>query len=145
MENTEELIKKLREKGFRSTKIRELLLMLVVDRHKPLSVAEIRAEMEARGLVANKTTLYRELEFLRKENIVRELRFDGRLLRYELVDESFHCHLICTNCHETECVEMEEVAVPREKANKKFKGFKILEQSLDFFGICNKCQSNGNG
>lgn len=138
------LIERLQAQGWRITNVRRALLEILVVHHKPLSVADILEATTRRGLEPNKTTVYRELERLKEEGIIREVLIDGKAQYVELIDEAdHHHHLICTNCkrvedfdpsHEVEKKIDELTALVQKKTN-----FGEISHSVDFFGKCKRC------
>ncbi len=80
----------------------------------------------------NKTTIYRELDFLVDLGLVNEVDFGDRTKRYELKDLKHHHHLICLNCKKVADVNIKEsFNVP--------KNFKVVRHNLEFFGYCQNC------
>ncbi len=88
----------------------------------------------------NKTTMYRELDFLKKTGIVRELQLGDRLRRYEITPDDHRHHLICRNCNGVEDVVLENDLDSVEKNLRKQTKFKVEEHALTFYGTCEKCQ-----
>ncbi len=145
MATVSHLIERLQAQGWRITNVRRTLLEILVVHHKPLSVADILEATTRRGLEPNKTTVYRELERLKEEGIIREVLIDGKAQYVELIDEAdHHHHLICTNCK-----RVEEVDFPQEIEKKideltrliqRKTKFGTLNHSVDFFGVCRACK-----
>lgn len=137
-------IEQLKEHGERITPIRTALIAILAKTTEPRTPQELLADLAKKGFRANKTTIYRQLEVLQHYNIVQEVRFADRTKRYELASESgHHHHLVCLQC---QCIE--DVAFPtdldkQEKAIWEKHTFKVLQHSLEFFGICKSCQTKG--
>lgn len=140
MSYSQELINELRASNQRITKTRKAVLALLEKSKKPLSSPEILSRINKLGLSINKTTIYRELDFLKKQEIVKELQLGDNAKYYELTPKDHHHHLICVSCDEIEDVVLEKDLDLHEKAITKNKKFKILNHSLEFYGICKSCQ-----
>jgi Fur family ferric uptake transcriptional regulator len=140
MENTKQILAKLKEKGRRFTKVRKSILDCLLAGGKPVTVAEIQQEIAGKGVKANKTTLYRQLELLKEERVVRELRLAGQVRRYEIAHSRNHAHLVCLNCHGTQCIELGAMPMPQAEGSEKMRKFKVIDQSVEFFGLCSNCQ-----
>ncbi len=65
---------------------------------------------------------------------------DGKK-RYEVLGEhEHHHHMICTTCRAIRCVEMaNDLDTLEAEIFTKFK-FKVESHTLEFFGVCQKCQ-----
>lgn len=141
MKNTSSLLANLRDKGERITHVRKAIIEILSTATRPLSVQELLASLKKKQLNVNKTTVYRQLELLLFHSIIREIRFQDRSARYELsLGDDHHHHLVCIKCHKTEDVSFEEDLERQEKVILQKKKFKVLQHSLEFFGLCASCQ-----
>jgi Fur family transcriptional regulator, ferric uptake regulator len=136
--NHGEIINKLKSSGHRITKVRSLIVELFINGDQPLSVQDILDTLEKLNLRVNKTTIYRELEFLGREKIVKEIDFLEGKKRYEL-NSKHHHHIICINCKKVEDVDLKMDLHEEEERIGKLKNFKVLSHSLEFFGLCTNC------
>ncbi|KKR72638.1 MAG: hypothetical protein UU14_C0003G0001, partial [Candidatus Roizmanbacteria bacterium GW2011_GWB1_40_7] len=60
-------IKRLREDGFRIGRVRKNIVELFENSTKPISAQDIVELLFHKNISANKTTVYRELDFLREK------------------------------------------------------------------------------
>lgn len=138
MKSTLELLK---HNGARITKTRLAVLDIFSHENQPLSVAEILLFLKKQGILVNKTTVYREMEFLLEKGIVVAVFIDEKHTKYEL-NLGHHHHLVCRNCGNIEEIEMKEIenlfVVIEKKLKQKMK-FTNISHSLEFFGICSTC------
>lgn len=125
----------LKSKGFRITKARTAILELLEQSNGPISADEIVA-----NLGVNKSTVYRELDFLESQDLITDIRLDDAKNMYEAKSKDHHHHLYCTNCKKIEEVEMNKDLDVFEKKLEKDTKFKIKKHSLEFFGTCLACQ-----
>ncbi|MBD3824180.1 MAG: transcriptional repressor [Epsilonproteobacteria bacterium] len=84
-------------------------------------------------------TVYRTLSLLEDSNIVTSLSFGAQGKKYELGAKEHHDHIICTECgaiHEfvDEQIELRQHRIAREL------GFKMIDHSMQIYGICGQCQ-----
>lgn len=121
------------------TKTRESILKILSHHHEPISVPDILECLSLEDINVNKTTAYRELDFLLEQGLIHELDFGDRKKRYELSERDHHHHLICENCNSVEDIEFEEDLKKEEEAIKKTTGFQVKRHALEFFGICKRC------
>lgn len=142
MENEEKILSTIKVHHLRLTKTRRAILEMFFHQHAPLSVARILEELEKQVILVNKTTVYRELEMLQKIGIVQVLSLQDRKQYFELALRSHHHHLICLQCEEIEDVDVSEAELLREERKvSREKRFMVLRHSLEFFGLCQHCQS----
>jgi len=133
-----DVITQLRAKGFRITKLRQTLLELLFLSNSPLSVPEILANLKKKRLVVNKTSIYRELEFLLAEDLLGEVDFLDGSKRYERHSHHHH-HLVCSQCKHVTCIDACVDLSPFYSRASKL-GFIVDKHVLEFFGRCSRCQ-----
>lgn len=130
----------LSSRGVRMTRTREAMLSLFSEAEAPLSVPRILESLEETGKRPNKTTVYRELEFLKGQGVVKELTLRNDLALYELSGPHHH-HLVCVDCGTVRDIAVSDESLLREERRiERKEGFRVLEHSLEFFGICGNCR-----
>ena len=139
MEKIEYILNNLKEKGFRMTEIRREILKTIAKSKKPLDYFGIKKDLLKRKKEADKATIYREISFLKEQGIIKELRFKSAAKFYEILSDHHH-HIVCTECESIDHVKLEENLDKEEEIIAKKNNFKILNHSLEFYGICEKCQ-----
>ena len=82
----------------RNTIIATQVLEILKSADTPLSVPAILAALTKQGLSPNKTTIYRILEKLMKDNTVTEISIRNKGNVYEIQNGHHHHHFICNNC-----------------------------------------------
>lgn len=143
MRKTDSIYQNLKKRGFKLTRGRKSIINIFIDRNRPLSAAEIMDSLHKGKINLHKTTVYRELEFLLSQNIIRQLQFADRKKMYEILTDDHHHHLICKNCQKTEkvsSVALETNIHTLEKEILTHSNFKNVRHSLEFFGLCRQCQ-----
>lgn len=103
----------------------------------PLSAIEILEKLKTKGLKVNKTTVYRELEYMLIQKLLIQINFGDGKIRYETSSGEHHHHFVCDNCGLVEEVALDESLL--FNALKKTH-FAIKRHSLEFFGLCSNCQ-----
>ena len=134
------LIEKLKSKGHRITRIRENLILVFSKSTQPLSIPEINLAVQNNELNPNKSTLYREIDFLKSQKIIKELDFGENKKRYELISSSPKNHLVCLKCKKIFDFQANFNLEKEDKRVYKQTGFKIIRYSLELFGLCINCQ-----
>lgn len=129
------------------TKARQGIAGILSEAGAPLAAADILGPLDSRlrgddikKLRVNKTTVYRELEMLRAENLILEVDFGDAIKRYELADSKHHHHLICVGCTRVQDVEVDAPLAATERRLERQTSFKIERHALEFFGLCAQCR-----
>lgn len=124
--------------GSRATPVRLATVRALHTSLKPLSVRDIKKFLPRR---TSEVTIYRILEALMNEGVVKKVDFAHEHAHYELaVGKPHHHHLICTSCGTVEDIEecvAEEFSVRALKKSHVFKA--ITSHALEFFGLCTAC------
>ena len=122
----------------RNTVQRQIILdtLIKLKTHPPIE--EIYAEIQKEHPAISKTTVYRNLRQLAKNNVIREVSLADGLERYD--DTNFcHYHFKCRSCGKIFDVDMDYIAKINNKVQEKH-GFHIDEHEIVFRGICVKCR-----
>ncbi|KAF2956900.1 Fur family transcriptional regulator [Marinitoga sp. 38H-ov] len=121
------------------TKTRRDILSLYEKIDHPLNAEEIY------NLLNNEydlSTIYRNLNFFEKENILKSIVFSDKITYYYKSDGHFH-YIYCIKCK-----KFEKLDICFENQFKKYIEdtikFKITDHILYFEGICSNCQKEGN-
>jgi len=128
---------KIRESGGRITAIKKALLECFSENHCILSFKEISGFLEKKNFKPNRSTIYRELDLLRKFNVIEKKEISGKSF-YEKKGKHHH-HIVCVKCKKIEPILMDNVLEKIEKDISREKDFLILNHNLEFIGKCKKC------
>lgn len=139
--NPEEIIAKLKAGGHRITPAREQIVEIFINSTTPISAGDLIESFKFLNIPINKTTIYRELDFLLKESLVKEIEFGEGKKRYELETGHHHHHVICLSCRKVEDVDLDVDLHDEEKNIEEHTGFKVTSHALEFFGYCKNCKS----
>ena len=140
MNNLHNDLLKLKKKGYRFSVVRNFILDSLSRNDKPLSVFDLQELIKKEKISADKVTIYRDLNFLKKEGIILEIQLKGDKRWYELADREHHHHIICTNCNRVEDFSGCDSKNLISKALKQAPSFaQIINHNFDFFGLCKSC------
>ncbi|MGB9779481.1 MAG: Fur family transcriptional regulator [Caldanaerobacter sp.] len=143
MNEFDKLKEKLKEKGFKLTTQRRVILDVIMEnKNKHLSSEEIYDLVKQKYPEIGLATVYRTLQLFEELGLVYKLNFDDGRNRYELYqdDSHQHHHLICLKCGNV--IEMEgDLLEDLEKLIEKTKDFKIVDHNVKFYGYCSKCRN----
>jgi len=129
----------LRSRGYRMTPQRMAILHVLRHEGSHLSPAEVyqKARKELPGLT--EPTVYRTLEFLADNALVRPSYSSSGHLTYEIAGIDHH-HIVCRICGgeiEVEHAMLESLYRLLETTS----GYRSIDSHVTFFGVCPKCQS----
>lgn len=138
MSETSEYAEQLRARGFRMTSQRMAILHVLRHEGKHLSPSAVykKAIKELPGLT--EPTVYRTLEFLADNGLVRPSYSSTGHLTYEIAGIEHH-HIVCRNCGgemEVEHTLLESLYRLLETTS----GFRSIDSHVTFFGLCPGCQ-----
>jgi Fur family peroxide stress response transcriptional regulator len=89
-------------------------------------------------------TVYRNLNILTDENIIKELSFQPNVTRYEANPEPHH-HIMCLMCHKIEDVVASHGCETEEKYKDKLEKelkYSDIDCEILFTGICADCKKS---
>lgn len=129
---------RLREKGYRLTPQRELILE-AVERLGHAMPDEVLAEVRTHSTAVNASTVYRTLEMLEELGLVSHAHLSDRAPTYHSTSEHEHFHLVCRNCHRVISVDPDVLSPVSERLAADY-GFTIDVGHLTVFGDCG-CQA----
>ncbi|MCR4263101.1 MAG: transcriptional repressor [Candidatus Roizmanbacteria bacterium] len=135
-------IEQLRTSGFRMGRVRKEIITLFSKAVKPISAQNILDTLSQKDISANKTTVYRELDFLKEQRLIKELQLQSNVRHFESADQDHHHHLVCENCDRIIPVEddhLEQHINDLTRRIKKSNKFTIDRHALEFFGLCQHC------
>lgn len=136
------LIRKLRKDGFRITPVRRAIIEILGKTKKPLAYFDFKKVLGNKKIYPNKTTIYRELDFLKDQKLAVGVQFGDGVMRYELSAVKHHHHIICVDCNSVEDVSVKENLQHQEKIIEKNNQFFNVMHSLEFYGLCHSCMNN---
>ena len=124
----------------KATKPRLQIFELLSKENVPISIADISKRFDANMA---KSTIFRILETFREAGFVTKVKspFNDRSLYEFSSNRSHHHHATCISCGTIEdIVDCEQYKV-NAAACLQLKKFKSIQShSLEFFGLCKKCE-----
>ncbi len=128
----------LREKGYRLTPQRELILA-AVDELGHATPEDVHAWVRERASGVNISTVYRTLEVLEGLGLVRHAHLSDRAPTYHSTRGHEHFHLVCRDCHKVVSVNAEDAA-PFVESLATRHAFSPDLGHLTVFGRCHDCE-----
>jgi len=120
------------------TRSQERILNLLKNLNRAISAQDIYVELRNGSQSIGLATVYRALEALKLEGVVQVRTLASGESLYSSVQQDKH-HLTCLQCGKSipinEC-PVHELETQLHQSHK----FKIFYHTLEFFGLCNRCQ-----
>ncbi len=133
----------LRARGYRMTPQRMAILHVLHHAGTHLSPTEIFATAKNEFPSLTEPTVYRTLEFLAGNGLVRPSHRGHGHLVYQIAQDDHH-HLICRSCGKE--LELKHSAL--EKLYRELEattGYHLTDSHMTFFGLCPDCYKNNSG
>lgn len=133
------ILGRIRGDGYKLTQVRQFIVPFLTKSDRPLSAGEILQALGARVRQVNKTTVYRELQFLQQQGVVTNVDFGDRKKRYELAAQPHHHHAVCKSCGRIENIQVDRAFAKLEKKILRHISFTTLDHQFDLVGLCSYC------
>jgi Fur family transcriptional regulator, ferric uptake regulator len=134
------ILGQLREKGYRITPQRELIIRAIAHSEEHMSAEEIFAELQKHTQATNLATVYRTLDLLWGEGLAcRNDLGEGRIV-YATLKHGPHIHLVCRCCNAVIEADPDLLADLKSELANRY-SFAADLQHISIFGVCQACQS----
>lgn len=133
------IYKTIQPSAGRLTKTKKAIIDVLSENHCLLAKAELVEKLETKKINPDRSTIYRELRFLTKNNVIIKNTILG--VDYYEIPQDHHHHLVCMRCDSISKVEIGNHLEKQEKQIAKQNKFNIINHSLEFYGYCRKCQA----
>ncbi len=138
----ETFIRHLRDRGFRLTPQRELVLSVLHQMEGFASAEEIYERVHQISAAVDISTVYRTLDLLQEFQLVACVEGNDGQRRYDLVtDHAPHIHLVCTRCGEVIGVATDILAAGLAQIQEQY-GFAVDRTQLHLPGLCARCRAD---
>jgi Fur family ferric uptake transcriptional regulator len=134
------IIASLREVGYRLTPQRMLIISIIHDSKGHISAEDVHQRVKEQYPFVDISTVYRNLQLLKRLHIVTETDLGGGSVRYELSQDERHHHLVCRVCGKTFALD-DAVIEPLRSALMDAHGFAADMEHFAIFGRCRACRS----
>lgn len=129
----------LRERGFRWTNQRALIVRSAFATHEHFTAEELLAQCRAADPKVSRATVYRTLAVLEEAGFVEGLDTGDGGRRFEhVLGHEHHDHMVCLGCGTIFEFRDDELERRQELAAKQL-GFLIERHSLRIYGRCREC------
>lgn len=120
------------------TRNQDRILDLLKSLNRAVSAQDLYVELRSRNHSMGLATVYRSLEALKLEGVVQVRTLANGEAVYSLAQEDRH-HLTCLQCGTSIAIDECPVHELETELHKSYR-FKIFYHTLEFFGLCDRCQ-----
>ncbi len=130
----------LREKGYKFTPERQVVVREVFSSHGHFDAEELYRRIKRRNKKVSLATIYRTLPLLVKSGLIREvMRCQGKGVYEHIWGHSHHDHLICVSCGKVIEFSEDRIEKLQDDICARFQ-FQPVEHRLGIRGYCKDCQ-----
>lgn len=128
----------MRERGFRVTPQRQMILDAICEGGGHLTPDAIYERVHVKAPAVNRATVYRTVTFLNDLRLITEMHVGGKTY-YEIAGNDPHHHLICRTCGMVEQIGHDTVDSLFRKIERE-QGFQVETDHLALKGLCKHCR-----
>lgn len=113
-------------------------ILEIINRLGHATLPEIQDNLTDKGENIALSTIYRSLETLENENVIRRIPSKYGQDFYEFYEQEKHDHFVCVKCGKI-------YDIPKKKTNVGFlakEGKYVQEVVTTYYGICNDCHED---
>ncbi|HLA99266.1 MAG TPA: Fur family transcriptional regulator [Anaerolineales bacterium] len=131
-------IQSLRQRGYRVTPQREMIIEALADSAGHVTAEEIFAQVRKRTRAINLATIYRTLDLLVETGFASRLDLRDGYAVYATAQHGPHLHLVCKACGRVIDAD-HSLATPIDELLREQYGFSPDLQHLSILGLCADC------
>ena len=130
----------LQNEGLRYTSKRQIVWDEICRNDNHRDADEIYFKIRKSGNKVSRATVYRTIDVLVKNNLVRKLKLGDGRNRYEnKLETGHHDHIVCIQCGRIDEFMDENIEKLQDEIAKKYQ-FKIVRHIHQLFGLCRDCR-----
>lgn len=126
---------KLKERGFRLTKLREQLIDFILRTKGHWTIKSLSDDAMSAIPKVGIATIYRTVNLLVEEGFLTRTILETGIARFEVTPTDHHDHLTCTLCGHIVEFENEKIEELQKKIAKRF-GFVLTDHRMELYGEC---------
>ena len=145
----ENILQKFKKDGHRLTNQRRIVIKAIINhRYDHMTIEDIYTYSRNISAKVSLPTVYRIVDFLKRNNIIHKLQIDDERYFYELINTDFdaaHPHCICKSCGKTINVMdndiLKHISSCKENIISLY-NFTVTSANILYYGLCSDCLAN---
>ena len=134
-----DFIRELRERGFRLTAQREMVLGVLHEIDGFATVDDIYRRVHTLSAAVDISTVYRTLDLLQGFSLIASVEGGDGQRRYRLlIDHIAHAHLVCVGCGAVTGAGLDTIQPMLDEIKSRY-GFSVDPRHLNLSGWCPQC------
>ena len=134
------LINALKKEGLRQTIQRQAVWDEIKSNDDHRDAEQIYSALRKNNLNVSRATVYRTIDVLYKNNLIRKIELGDSPSKYEnKVNSDHHDHIICVQCGRIDEFVDDKIESQQDKIIDKL-GFKMIRHIHQLFVLCKDCQ-----
>lgn len=129
----------LRQRGYRLTIQREIILDAFESLSGHVTAEDVHARVRDAFPQINVSTVYRTLELLEEERLALHTRYHDGLVKWHRAEETGHQHLVCRRCNAEQELGL-ELLDPVFRRLLAEHGFEVDRGHVVLVGLCASCR-----
>jgi Fur family ferric uptake transcriptional regulator len=129
----------LRDRGYRLTVQRGLILDAIEGISGHIAVEDVYRRVHSQFPEVNVSTIYRTMELLEQEGLVTHIHFHDGVAKWHRAEEARHQHLVCEKCGAETELDIDVVAPLTREIRERY-GFAANLTHFAIIGVCKACQ-----
>tara|TARA_B100001123_G_scaffold69703_1_gene78055 strand:+ start:126 stop:548 length:423 start_codon:yes stop_codon:yes gene_type:complete len=130
----------LRKEGLRHTIQRQAVWDEIKSNDDHRDAEQIYSALRKNNLNVSRATVYRTIDVLYKNNLIRKIELGDSPSKYEnKVNSDHHDHIICVQCGRIDEFVDDKIESQQDKIIDKL-GFKMIRHIHQLFVLCKDCQ-----
>ena len=113
-------------------------ILEIINRLGHATLPEIQDNLIYNGENIALSTIYRSLETLEKENVIRRIPSKYGQDFYEFYEQTKHDHFVCLKCGKIYDIPKKRTNVKKKKKEGKY----VQEVVTTYYGICDDCHED---
>lgn len=139
MSHCNTILAELRNRGYRITPQREMIIQAIAHSSKHMTAEEIALQLLEHTQVINIATIYRTLDLLWQEGFAcRNDLSEGKIV-YATFQHGPHIHLVCRKCNKVIDADIRVLSTLGDKLQERYDFDPDLDH-FSIFGVCSDCQ-----
>ena len=130
----------LKKEGLRHTIQRQAAWDEIKSNDEHRDAEQIYSALRKNNLNVSRATVYRTIDVLYKNNLIRKIELGDSPSKYEYkVNSDHHDHIICVQCGRIDEFVDDKIESQQDKIIDKL-GFKMIRHIHQLFVLCKDCQ-----